>query len=53
MASTVQLISDGGGLAVIGSAADVEHFLGSEGLPSNPRRTSGCNGSGRSPKQGL
>jgi hypothetical protein len=34
MDSTVQLMSDGDGLAVIGNAADVEHFLVSEGLPS-------------------
>ncbi|MGW1977654.1 hypothetical protein [Streptomyces sp. NPDC001889] len=41
----IQLISDGDGLAVIGSAADVDRFLVSEGLPSKdlgPRRfTSG------------
>ncbi|MFJ8691113.1 hypothetical protein [Micromonospora wenchangensis] len=34
MDSEIQLISDGDGLAVIGSPADVERFLVSEGLPS-------------------
>ena len=34
MDNEIQLISDGDGLAVIGNATDVEHFLASEGLPS-------------------
>lgn len=34
MDDDIQLISDGDGLAVIGSPAAVEHFLVSEGLPS-------------------
>jgi rRNA processing protein Krr1/Pno1 len=34
MNNEIQLISDGGGLAVIGDAMDVERFLVSEGLPS-------------------
>jgi hypothetical protein len=34
MDNEIQLISDGDGLAVIGSATDVEHFLTSEGLVS-------------------
>lgn len=34
MDNEIQLISDGDGLAVIGSAADVDRFLVSEGLPS-------------------
>ncbi|MDN3351885.1 hypothetical protein [Actinomadura sp. DC4] len=34
MDSEIQLISDGDGLAVIGSPTDVERFLVSEGLPS-------------------
>ncbi|WP_328492576.1 hypothetical protein OHS59_07330 [Streptomyces sp. NBC_00414] len=34
MDNEIQLISDGDGLAVIGNAADVEHFLTSEGLAS-------------------
>ncbi|MFJ2297726.1 hypothetical protein [Oerskovia paurometabola] len=41
MDNEVQLISDGAGLAVIGSSADVDRFLFSQGLPSKelgPRR---------------
>ncbi|MFC9594763.1 hypothetical protein ACFTUC_33870 [Streptomyces sp. NPDC056944] len=34
MDDEIQLISDGEGLAVIGPAASVEHFLAAEGLPS-------------------
>lgn len=34
MDDEIQLISDGDGLTVIGSAKDVENFLASEGLPS-------------------
>jgi rRNA processing protein Krr1/Pno1 len=34
MDNEIQLISDGDGLAVIGNATDVEHFLASERLPS-------------------
>jgi hypothetical protein len=34
MDNEIQLISDGDGLAVIGNATDVEHFLTSEGLAS-------------------
>lgn len=34
MDNEIQLISDGDGLTVIGSAKDVENFLASEGLPS-------------------
>ncbi|WP_326828518.1 hypothetical protein OIE13_19780 [Streptosporangium sp. NBC_01810] len=34
MDSEIQLISDGDGLAVIGSPTAVERFLVSEGLPS-------------------
>lgn len=34
MSNEIQLISDGDGLAVIGSPTAVERFLVSEGLPS-------------------
>ena len=34
MDNEIQLVSDGDGLAVIGNATDVEHFLASEGLSS-------------------
>ncbi|MFF3482297.1 hypothetical protein ACFYXC_03365 [Streptomyces sp. NPDC002701] len=37
MDNGIQLISDGDGLAVIGSEADVERFLVSEGLSSKDR----------------
>ncbi|WP_067477498.1 hypothetical protein [Actinomadura hibisca] len=38
MDNEIQLISDGDGLAVIGNATDVEHFLRSKGLPSKDLR---------------
>lgn len=38
MDNEIELISDGDGLAVIGSATDVEQFLASEGLPSKDLR---------------
>ena len=38
MDNEIQLISDGDGLAVIGDATDVEHFLAAEGLPSKDLR---------------
>lgn len=49
MASEIQLISDGDGLAVIGDPTAVERFLVSEGCR---RRTWACNGSDLSSQSG-